>query len=199
MADNKNLEKKDAKKDKKPGLGKRISKFFREYKSELKKISWPTLPEVIRNSLVTIAVVAIVGLFIWVVDLVLTFGRDALLKTDTGNNDPTYSSASDINNDFDIELNNKMAYYDLKFVPMSASDVPGAEAVVTATDATVYVVTEKGVIVSGTDITLNENDAKAALEKYAATLDPVPTVTNSDSDKQPAVTNSDDVSSTPAE
>lgn len=84
MADNKNLEKKEVakKKSDKPGFWQKIKKFFREYKSELKKISWPTLPEVIRNSLVTIAVVAIVGLFIWGVDTVLTLGREALLKSD---------------------------------------------------------------------------------------------------------------------
>ncbi len=103
MADNKNLEKKDAKKDKKPGLGKKISKFFREYKSELKKISWPTLPEVIKNSLVTIAVVAIVGLFIWGVDTVLTLGRDAILKTDKVDV-PQIETSSDSDLKFDCVL-----------------------------------------------------------------------------------------------
>ncbi len=84
MADKKNPEKKEVakKKSDKPGLWQKIKKFFREYKSELKKISWPTFPEVVRNSLVTIAVVVIVGLFIWGVDTILTLGREALLKTD---------------------------------------------------------------------------------------------------------------------
>ncbi len=101
MADNKNLEKKEVakKKSDKPSIWQKISKFFREYKSELKKISWPTLPEVIRNSLVTIAVVAIVGVFIWGVDTVLTLGREALLKSDA------VSSSQDSNaSDSDLKL-----------------------------------------------------------------------------------------------
>ena len=31
-----------ADKEKKPGVGKRIARFFRELRSELKKVSWPT-------------------------------------------------------------------------------------------------------------------------------------------------------------
>ncbi len=105
MADNKNLEKKEVakKKSDKPSIWQKISKFFREYKSELKKISWPTLPEVIRNSLVTIAVVAIVGLFIWGVDTVLTLGRQALLKSDAVDV-PQVGTTSDSDLKFDCVL-----------------------------------------------------------------------------------------------
>jgi preprotein translocase subunit SecE len=58
------------KKDKKKGekLKNRITKFIREYLGEMKKISWPTFSEVVKNSLVTLAVVAIVGVFIWAID-----------------------------------------------------------------------------------------------------------------------------------
>ena len=31
-----------AEKDKKPGVGKRIGRFFRELKAELKKVAWPS-------------------------------------------------------------------------------------------------------------------------------------------------------------
>ncbi|MDD6283841.1 MAG: preprotein translocase subunit SecE [Firmicutes bacterium] len=47
----------------------RIVGFFREYKSEIKKISWPTVKTVVKNTLVVLAVVAVVGVFIWLVDL----------------------------------------------------------------------------------------------------------------------------------
>ena len=178
MADNKNLEKKEvAKKEKKDGLGKKIAKFFREYKSELKKISWPTLPEVIKNSLVTIVVVLIVGLFIWVVDTGLTFGRDALLDiksnastVDTNDSDDTMSTEDYLK---------ILETYALETVAMSASDVvSGADA--SASD--VYVITSGGQLIDGYEkyIAATEADAANMLLNYAATLE-LPTVT-SDSD-----------------
>ena len=45
--------------------GKRISRWFREMKSELKKVVWPT-----NNTLIVLACVLVVGIFIWVFDAV---------------------------------------------------------------------------------------------------------------------------------
>lgn len=56
------------------GFGNKISKFFREHISEIKKITWPTWNEVIRNTAVTLVLVAIVGAFIWALD----FGFDSI-------------------------------------------------------------------------------------------------------------------------
>ncbi len=170
MADNKNLEKKEvAKKEKKDGLGKKISKFFREYKGELKKISWPTLPEVIKNSLVTIAVVVIVGLFIWIVDSVLTLGRDAILKAD---GKPAVENViSDTDAVIDTETAGKIAYYGLGVTKISATDALLSGTDISATD--IYVVTEKGQLVEGY-IAASESEATAKLNAYAATLPAVP-------------------------
>lgn len=191
MADNKNLEKKEvAKKEKKDGLGKKISKFFREYKSELKKISWPTLPEVIKNSLVTIVVVLIVGLFIWVVDTALTFGRDALL--DIKSNASSTVDTDDTDNTMSTEdYLSILEAYGLETVAMSASDVvSGAD--VSASD--VYVITSGGQLIDGYEnyIATTETDAANMLLNYAATLE-LPTVT-SDADVSAA-----DVSASDAE
>lgn len=102
----KNTNTKDTAKTKKEGLGKRISRFFREYKSELKKISWPTFSEVVRNSLITLAVVLIVGIFIWLVDWGLNSGRDAIF-TAVSNTDAQQTavigSGSDIVSAFTAE------------------------------------------------------------------------------------------------
>jgi len=70
-------DKKSAKPEKssKPGIFRRIGKFFRDTKSEFSKIVWPTLPSVVRNTLVTLAVCAVLGAIIFVVD----FGLGALL------------------------------------------------------------------------------------------------------------------------
>ena len=50
--------------------GKRISRWFREMRSELKKVVWPTRKQVVNNVLVTLACVLIVGIFIWAFDAV---------------------------------------------------------------------------------------------------------------------------------
>ena len=61
-----------AKKDKqsKPGIFARASKWLHELKVELKKVQWPTKKQTINNTLVVIACVAVVGLFIWIFDFI---------------------------------------------------------------------------------------------------------------------------------
>ena len=65
---------KDAKpaKEKKPGFGKKVGKYFRDSKGEFKKIIWPTLPSVVRNTGVTLAMCAVLGVLICVFDLGLS-------------------------------------------------------------------------------------------------------------------------------
>ena len=77
MADNN--EKKVAKKSDKPGFFSKAGKFFRDYRSELKKISWPTFSEVVKNTIVTLVTVLIVGIFIWIVDFGFSQVRNVLL------------------------------------------------------------------------------------------------------------------------
>lgn len=56
--------------DSKPGFFKRIGKWFREMRSELKKVIWPTRKELVKNSLVSLAFMVISGLVIWGFDFV---------------------------------------------------------------------------------------------------------------------------------
>lgn len=61
-----------------------IGKFFREYRSELKKISWPTFAEVVKNTVITLVMVLILGILIWFVDWGISALRDTLItKKDT--------------------------------------------------------------------------------------------------------------------
>lgn len=55
-------------------LGKNIVKFFREYKSEFKKIVWPTPKQILNNTIVTLVLCLVVGVFIWLLDLGLGYG-----------------------------------------------------------------------------------------------------------------------------
>ena len=66
----------DTAKKKGPGLGKRIAKYFRDVKGEFKKIIWPTLPTVVRNTGETLAMCSVLGLVICVID----FGLGALVN-----------------------------------------------------------------------------------------------------------------------
>ena len=80
MSDNEKIEKigadaqaaakadKKAKKDEKPGFFQRVARWFREMKSELKKVVWPTPKQTINNTVIVIVCVIVVGIFIWIFD-----------------------------------------------------------------------------------------------------------------------------------
>ena len=55
-------------------------KYFRELRSELKKVVWPTYHQVLKNAAIVIGCVIVVGIFIWVFDFVAQFGIDALIS-----------------------------------------------------------------------------------------------------------------------
>lgn len=64
--------KKPAKKKDKPSLGQRISKGFREYKSEMKKIVWFGREQTFRSSVVVLIAIIICGICIGGTDLLFT-------------------------------------------------------------------------------------------------------------------------------
>ena len=66
--------------DTKPGFFKRVGKWFREMKSELKKVVWSTPKQVLNNTLIVLGCVLVVGVFIWVFDFVARFGIDVIIK-----------------------------------------------------------------------------------------------------------------------
>ena len=54
--------------EKKTNVFSGVCKFFRDCKSEIKKIVWPTLPTVFKNMGVVLVVIFIVGLFVFALD-----------------------------------------------------------------------------------------------------------------------------------
>ena len=60
--------------------GGAIARYFRELRSELKKVVWPTPRQVLKNTLIVLACVLVVGVFIWVFDFVAQIGIDALIN-----------------------------------------------------------------------------------------------------------------------
>ena len=58
-------------------IPKRIVRFFRDYKSEVKKIVWPGPREVVKNTIIVLVMCLLIGILIWVFD----FGLSKLLET----------------------------------------------------------------------------------------------------------------------
>ena len=55
-------------------------KYFRELRSELKKVGWSTPKQVLKNTAIVVGCVIAVGVFIWVFDFVAQVGIDALIS-----------------------------------------------------------------------------------------------------------------------
>ncbi len=54
---------------KKPGVFTRISKYFKETKAEMKKVSWPGREQLIHNTLIILVFIAIVTIILSVLDV----------------------------------------------------------------------------------------------------------------------------------
>ena len=65
-----------ASKGTKLSIPKKIARFFRDYKGEIKKIVWPTGKTVFKNTVIVIVMCLVIGAFIWLLD----WGLSELLK-----------------------------------------------------------------------------------------------------------------------
>ena len=57
-----------------------ICRYFRELRSELKKVVWPTPQQVLKNTAIVVCCVIAVGVFIWLFDFVASSGINALIS-----------------------------------------------------------------------------------------------------------------------
>jgi len=71
------------KEEKKLGLFKRIGKWFREMKSELKKVVWPTKKQLVNNTVVALVVMAASAVVLWAFDWVASAAVQAIIKLAT--------------------------------------------------------------------------------------------------------------------
>lgn len=65
---------------KKPSVFSRIGKWFRELRSECRKVVWPSRQQTIKNTTVVFAVVIIICIVVFILDSIFQFGIQALLK-----------------------------------------------------------------------------------------------------------------------
>lgn len=66
----------DASKGKKLTIPKRLVRFLKDYKSEIKKIVWPGFKDVIKNTVIVLIMCLLIGILVWVLD----FGLGQLLS-----------------------------------------------------------------------------------------------------------------------
>ena len=57
-----------------------VCRYFRELRSELKKVVWPTPKQLLKNTLIVIAAVLVVGVFVWLFDFVAQFSITKLIE-----------------------------------------------------------------------------------------------------------------------
>jgi preprotein translocase subunit SecE len=66
--------------DTQPGFFQRAGKWFREMKSELKKVIWPTPKALRNNTLIAIGMMMVSAVVIWVFDLIATGAVNGLFS-----------------------------------------------------------------------------------------------------------------------
>ena len=64
----------------KPGFFKRIGKWFREMRSELKKVVWPTGKQLFNNTLVSVVVMVASAIVLWGFDMLASGLVKALIS-----------------------------------------------------------------------------------------------------------------------
>lgn len=58
--------------------GRKLSKWFREMKSELKKVVWPSSKQLVNNTLIVLAAVIVVGAVVFLFDWLASGGLGLL-------------------------------------------------------------------------------------------------------------------------
>ena len=65
--------------DKKPNIFARIAKWFREMRSELKKVLWPTPKQIVNNTAISIFFMVVAAIVIWGFDEIASMAINALI------------------------------------------------------------------------------------------------------------------------
>jgi preprotein translocase subunit SecE len=66
---------------KKDGGLQKASKYLQEVMSELRKTTWPDKPKLIASTKVVLGAVIVTGLYLWVIDVVLTYAFGWIIRT----------------------------------------------------------------------------------------------------------------------
>lgn len=64
----------------KPKFTVRVKNFLRSVWAELKKVHWPSKKQLINFTIVVLVTILVTGLFLWIIDSLLTLGMEGLMK-----------------------------------------------------------------------------------------------------------------------
>ena len=59
-------------------LGRRAWSFVQDSRTEVRKVVWPTRAETVQTTLIVMALVLLVGIFLWLLDMLLAWGFQTL-------------------------------------------------------------------------------------------------------------------------
>ena len=65
--------------EKKPNIFRRIAKWFREMRSELKKVMWPTPKQTLNNTAISLLFMGVAAIVIWGFDQIASMAIEALI------------------------------------------------------------------------------------------------------------------------
>jgi preprotein translocase subunit SecE len=103
-----------------------VTKYFKEVKSEVKKVSWPTFRQVRNNTVIVLICIVLIGAFIWLLDLGFQGTLGTVVenfRTDAGTTVETPGQEIPI----DIGDPNANIQIDGEEVPLVEGEVPPAE------------------------------------------------------------------------
>lgn len=69
----------EKKKEEKTSFFSGVNKYFREMRSEAKKVSWPTASQLFHDTGIVLVMVVVFGVFIWGTDVVMGLISDYFL------------------------------------------------------------------------------------------------------------------------
>ena len=64
--------------------GRRIARFFRDTRGEMKKVVWPSRKQVINNLIIVLVFVVVFAVFIFLLDLLFVWLMDLMLRLADG-------------------------------------------------------------------------------------------------------------------
>lgn len=104
---------KDTKKSKDKKEKKENKTFFKDFKAELKKVTWPTAKQLVTKTTVVIAIVVIISAFVFLLDFafdkgyefIITKASSAITKNNETNEIKDESSTEQDNNEENAEQN----------------------------------------------------------------------------------------------
>ena len=76
--------------------GKAIPKFFKDFRSEVKKIVWPDTRSVVKNTGIVLLIVAIIGVVVFGIDTGLSELLKLMMKAAKGSEETTTAAAAAI-------------------------------------------------------------------------------------------------------